>query len=667
VLITLICGLDVVKEHLQTVSDHFHKQEIRYQNDQQRKCHVAFKLDNYEQQKDINIDRAAGTCQWVLGDKKYIEWHQSSSDSLLWISADPGCGKSVLSKSLVDQELQDTTTHTVCYFFFKENERQDKLNIALCALLHQLFNNQRQLLRHVTSAYEKNGDKLSQEEGELWRILFAATADPKASNVTCVLDALDECRDDDRWRLIDMLSYFHVNSSSSHRRNNWLKFLVTSRPYDDIQRTFQKRISSLPVIRLRGEDENDQIRKEIDMVVRERVSELAANLSLKPETRTRLERKLLQMEHRTYLWLHLAIDHVYNTYRDSLRPDDESLQSLPSTVEAAYEKILERVSSGVKGRVKAILQIVVGARRPLTISEMALALDIATSSHLQSAIKFSINKDHLEQNIRHWCGLFIFINYSKIYLIYQTAREFLICENGVIRTGWKHCFRRADTETHMTRMCVRFLLLEDLQKNISHRLVTATRWNFNNVIEDKSNRNVIEDFLLYLAEHWPGHLRSSDIGENDSLMTKVYHLYDTTNEWFLLLFRLFWFTTNRYRDPSKMNRLRLASFNGHNKIVRMILVGKDVDVDETDKDGQTALMWASEGGHETVVQMLLNKGAEVNAQGGRYGNALQAASQGGHQTVVQMLLDKGAEVNAQGGHCGNALQAASQGGHQTVV
>jgi len=47
--------------------------------------------------------------------------------------------------------------------------------------------------------------------------------------------------------------------------------------------------------------------------------------------------------------------------------------------------------------------------------------------------------------------------------------------------------------------------------------------------------------------------------------------------------------------------------------------------------------------------MLLDKGAEVNAQGGRYGNALQAASEGGHEKVIQMLLDKSAEVNAQGG------------------
>jgi hypothetical protein len=42
-------------------------------------------------------------------------------------------------------------------------------------------------------------------------------------------------------------------------------------------------------------------------------------------------------------------------------------------------------------------------------------------------------------------------------------------------------------------------------------------------------------------------------------------------------------------------------------------------------------------------------------QGGCYGDALKAGSQGGHEAVVEMLLDKGANLNAQGGKYGNAL------------
>ncbi len=40
----------------------------------------------------------------------------------------------------------------------------------------------------------------------------------------------------------------------------------------------------------------------------------------------------------------------------------------------------------------------------------------------------------------------------------------------------------------------------------------------------------------------------------------------------------------------------------------------------------------------------LEKGADVNAQGGRYGNALQAASSAGQEEVDEMLVEKGAEL-----------------------
>ena len=67
-----------------------------------------------------------------------------------------------------------------------------------------------------------------------------------------------------------------------------------------------------------------------------------------------------------------------------------------------------------------------------------------------------------------------------------------------------------------------------------------------------------------------------------------------------------------------------------------------------------------------MVKLLLDKGADVNAQGGRYGNALYVASERGHEQVVKLLLDKGADVSAEGRRYDNALQAASAKGHEEV-
>jgi hypothetical protein len=114
-----------------------------------------------------------------------------------------------------------------------------------------------------------------------------------------------------------------------------LKFLVTSRPYDDMQAEFQKTLNNLPTIRLRGEEENDQIHQEIDLVIRMRVAQLVTDLKLDGHTKDRMETKLLEMEHRTYLWLYLAIEGIYETYRRSLRPKETMIDSLPLTVKDA--------------------------------------------------------------------------------------------------------------------------------------------------------------------------------------------------------------------------------------------------------------------------------------------------------------------------------------------
>jgi hypothetical protein len=102
--------------------------------------------------------------------------------------------------------------------------------------------------------------------------------------------------------------------------------------------------ASLPAIRLRGEQENDQIHAELNRVIHVRVLQLAGELALHESTSARLERNLLTMEHRTYLWLHLAIEDIRMTLRDSFRPDEESIELVPASVKDAYEKILARVA-----------------------------------------------------------------------------------------------------------------------------------------------------------------------------------------------------------------------------------------------------------------------------------------------------------------------------------
>lgn len=434
--------LDEVQQasrHIEENSERaFHQQEDHHREKmalaltkEQQECHQTFKTSTYEQHKNINPDRVDGTCRWIFENPQYLAWQDSGHGNLLWISADPGCGKSVLAKSLIDRDLKACSSASVCYFFFKDNDEQNNLATALCAVLHQLFCLQPWLLRHAVTPWQRNGVKIQQEVEELWRILMASISDPAFTSTVCIFDALDECRPADRAHLIRRLETFYMQGRLPAQQN-WLKFLVTSRPYYDIQEGFRQTTQSFPLIHVRGEEENAQIHKEISLVVKMHVAELGKSLELASETQGRLEQQLLRMEHRTYLWLFLAMGDIRSQFQNSLQPEEESIQLIPSSVTAAYTKILHQVPLDKVSDVKMILRIIIGARRPLTIEEMAMALGHAKSSGPRTSNKYGLNPEGLDTKIRRLCGLFVFISNSRVYLIHQTAQNFYLATD---RTG----------------------------------------------------------------------------------------------------------------------------------------------------------------------------------------------------------------------------------------
>jgi ankyrin repeat protein len=50
--------------------------------------------------------------------------------------------------------------------------------------------------------------------------------------------------------------------------------------------------------------------------------------------------------------------------------------------------------------------------------------------------------------------------------------------------------------------------------------------------------------------------------------------------------------------------LSWAAENGHEAVVKLLLLEKAVDVDSKSNNGQTPLSWATGNGHEAVVKLL---------------------------------------------------------------
>lgn len=630
----------------------------------EHKCHQTFKTSAYEDHKNRNVDRVEGTCQWVLSHPHFRSWRTGTHQNLLWISADPGCGKSVLAKSFVDHDLNDGSSN-ICYFFFKDNEIQDNLSTALCALLHQLFTQQPELIVNAIPSWQENGNMLQKETGEMWRILLQSAFDPAARPTICVFDALDECCDDDRRRLISLLC------DHLRRPDNRLRFIVTGRPYDKVQRWFEQSVSQWPQIRLRGEDENEQIREEIDLVIDQHVQTLAFEILLTESHQEKLRRQLLHMQNRTYLWLHLVIEEIRETYQNSLYPEDEYIESLPASVEEAYERILQKISAKQRPTARKILLIIVGARRPLKIGEMALALAAARPQQTETEPLVIPETSHLEKQIRQWCGLFVFVQGSTLYLIHQTAKEFLLSDslNGqntcTDTKTWRASLSLVEAETLMAKLSTMYLFAGRLKPN-RRALPTALDEDSDEEAYARSSTAAANDFYQYCAECWTSHFQDRMAEEEPQLTRRALSLYDTESDEFSSWFQRFRQADRSHPKNPTLSQHVIASI-GHESILLRLHQKSCFDVDVCDNQGRTALWWAARQGHVRVLEWLLNMGADVNARAPRIGTALHVALNYGHDEIALMLLDRGADINACDEQTNTALHIALQNGHEKMA
>ena len=83
-------------------------------------------------------------------------------------------------------------------------------------------------------------------------------------------------------------------------------------------------------------------------------------------------------------------------------------------------------------------------------------------------------------------------------------------------------------------------------------------------------------------------------------------------------------------------QLIMAAYSGDADLVTELLK-KDVNPNVRDKNGITALSWASSAGRFKVVEVLLQYGADDTLPDNRGRTALQSATLNGHQTVAQLL------------------------------
>jgi len=525
----------------------------------------------------------------------------------------------VLSKSLIDDELRSRSSSVTAYFFFKDdNHDQRKVTMALCALLHQiLVQSGPELQRKAVQVFESHGRQLTDSFTVLWDLLLEVSRDPKAGQIVCILDALDECEEVGRKSLIDSLNAFNATTGSStpEGSSSRLKFLVTSRPYHDIQHRFDSQI-----VRLAGEEESELVKQEIDLVIRHRVPQVASQLNLDSKTQDVLQQRLLAAENRTYLWLHLILEDILKRSVSVHTPRklERFMNELPTSIYEAYDHMLKRSPDHRIAR--KLLHIILAAIRPLTLREMNMALNIEEGQSSREEVDLD-PEDSLADRIRNICGLFVFVSRvdSKIYLIHQTAKEFLIGPETIGQDvdrdnpssdTWKHSMDPGVSNYVITQICINYLSFSTFQSESlrSDSGIEEESMFYDSIWVFESQKN--HELLVYAANYWAFHFRHARVdsalsagwaricncgSENFKTWYRIHKHEQTCNDPF-----------NPLPSESQLLPLVLASILDHSVIVEQIANKGDPGLREM--CGQRSLWWAVMKRHEAVVRQLLGKG-----------------------------------------------------------
>jgi uncharacterized protein len=126
------------------------------------------------------------------------------------------------------------------------------------------------------------------------------------------------------------------------------------------------------------------------------------------------------------------------------------------------------------------------------------------------------------------------------------------------------------------------------------------------------------------------------------------------------------FAATVLQGQARDSLLVLAAEEGDLQAVRH-LVGQGGDVNETARDGSTALLWATYHGDVEMVRLLVGAGADVDRPNGYGISPLLQASRTGDVPVVRALLEAGATTESGHPEGETALMAAARSGRLDAV
>ena len=456
-----------------TLSQWSARSEAKKQQDlARRSIHVQDRLSSpSEQRQRIAVwrrQRKKGDSRWLFEERGYKNWkaaHVASSvkASILRIHGKLGSGKTVLLASIVAELYALRTTDVfhqlnIIAYFFCDDDYADSITAE--QILGSLF---QQILGQLEPDSEcaEEMERLFQESDPDFpplhtqaRILGSTW--PQERSVFIVVDGLDRCKN---WVVEDVVSIllsipelFGPTCSSS-----WIRLCFSSRT-DSLLKNLLHRKSGLfqsyqfPMA-------NGASKSEMQDFVESEFERRSDIRKLDKELEGIIRDVLVGASEGMYLWVALQIEALFPLHGSTLlSPSDilELLENPPKDLSDAFNNALRRISDTRYG--KTIFQLIATAKRPLTISELKIALHVKPGDTDWTLITPSFPQD--ERAIVGLCGgglLEIDEEDNTVRFIHHSVAQHLQQPIPIEHQPTPYHFQTHEADMHMGFICTTYL------------------------------------------------------------------------------------------------------------------------------------------------------------------------------------------------------------------
>ncbi|KAL1966043.1 hypothetical protein VTN77DRAFT_4983 [Rasamsonia byssochlamydoides] len=199
----------------------------------------------------------AATGRWFLESPQYREW-KTKVGSFLWLRGIPGCGKTILSSTIIQDLIQSSTddfTNALAFYYFDFNDSQkQRVQPMLKSIIAQLSRQCQNVPSALELLFSSCGDGSREPSTEALLSTLLGMI-PDYPEVYLVLDALDESVE--RQDLLDVLEQL----ASPQAKN--FHILVTSRAEHDIESTLRPLLAQNFIVSFQTLLVNEDIRRYI--------------------------------------------------------------------------------------------------------------------------------------------------------------------------------------------------------------------------------------------------------------------------------------------------------------------------------------------------------------------------------------------------------------------